>query len=53
MGAKRGFRVKEICVISHGGAQRDTLAAVAEKMDKLDGDTIATVEERVTVPGST
>ena len=53
MGEKRGFRVREICLISHGGAQRDTIASVAEKMDKLDGDTIATVEERVTVPGST
>jgi hypothetical protein len=37
MSGKRGFRVREICLISHGGAQHDT---------------IAVVEERVTVTGS-
>ena len=37
MSASRGFRVREICLISHGGAQHDT---------------IVSVEERVTVTGT-
>lgn len=44
MSGKRGFQTREICLISHGGAQRDTFVAVE---GKLCGDTIATVEERI------
>lgn len=47
MGEERGFRVIEICLISHGGAMRSTLATVEEK---LDGDTIVSVEQRVNKP---
>jgi hypothetical protein len=47
MSKKRGFKIVEICLFSHGGAQRDTLSIVEDKLDKLDGDTIATVEERI------
>ena len=32
MSGKRGFRVREICLISHGGAQHDTIASVEERM---------------------
>ncbi len=32
MGEKRGFRVREICLISHGGAQHDTIASVEERV---------------------
>jgi hypothetical protein len=41
MGEERGFRVVEICLISHGGAMRSTIAAVE---GKLEGDTIVSVE---------
>lgn len=44
MGEERGFKVAEICLISHGGAMRTTFATVEEK---LDGDTIVSVEERI------
>jgi hypothetical protein len=47
MSDKRGFRVRELCIISHAGAQRDTFASVE---DKLEGDTIATVEQRINKP---
>ncbi len=32
MSGKRGFRVREICLISHGGAQHDTIASVEERV---------------------
>lgn len=35
MGKKRGFRVREICLISHGGAQHDTIATVEERINKF------------------
>jgi hypothetical protein len=41
MGEERGFHVAEICLISHGGAMRTTLATVE---DKLEGDTVISVE---------
>lgn len=48
MGEGRGFRIRELCIISHGGAIRDTFASVE---GKLDGDTIVSVEERIKIPG--
>ncbi len=33
MSGKRGFRIREICLISHGGAQHDTIATVEEKIN--------------------
>lgn len=47
MGKSRGFILTEICLISHGGAMRTTLASV-EEIDKLDGDTIISVEKKRT-----
>lgn len=44
MGEERGFKVIEICLIAHGGAMRSTFATVEEK---LDGDTIVSVERRI------
>lgn len=41
MGEERGFRLVEVCLISHGGAMRTTIGAVEEK---LEGDTIVSVE---------
>ncbi len=32
MSRKRGFVVREICLISHGGAQHDTIATVEERI---------------------
>lgn len=32
MGAKRGFEVEEICVMSHGGAIHDTIATVERRL---------------------
>lgn len=32
MSGKRGFAVREICLISHGGAQHDTIATVEERI---------------------
>lgn len=32
MGKKRGFKLKEICLICHGGAQHDTIAIIEEKI---------------------
>ena len=32
MSGKRGFRIREICLISHGGAQHDTIASVEERI---------------------
>jgi hypothetical protein len=32
MSASRGFQVREICLISHGGAQHDTIATVEERI---------------------
>ena len=38
MSRKRGFKIKEICLISHGGAQHDTIVTVEERINKiLDG----------------
>jgi tRNA G10 N-methylase Trm11 len=34
MSSKRGFRIREICLISHGGAQHDTIATVEERINK-------------------
>ncbi len=47
MGEERGFKVSEICLISHGGAMRSTLATVE---DKLEGDTIVSVESQINKP---
>jgi hypothetical protein len=44
MGASRGFQVEEICLISHGGAMRTTIATVEEK---LEGDTVVCVETKM------
>ncbi len=38
MGASRGFRIREICLISHGGAQHDTIAAVEERIQVTRGE---------------
>jgi hypothetical protein len=35
MSGKRGFKIKEICLISHGGAQHDTIATVEERINKV------------------
>ncbi len=34
MSGKRGFRIAEICLISHGGAQHDTIATVEKRINK-------------------
>lgn len=47
MGEMRGFRVMEVCLIAHGGAMRSTFATVEEK---LEGDTIVSVETRINFP---
>ena len=39
MGASRGFRIREICLISHGGAQHDTIAAVEMRIQVTKGET--------------
>jgi hypothetical protein len=39
MGASRGFRIHEICLISHGGAQHDTIATVEERIQVMKGET--------------
>ena len=39
MGASRGFRIREICLISHGGAQHDTIASVEERIQVTKGET--------------
>ena len=31
MGKKRGFKLREICLICHGGAQHDTIAIIEER----------------------
>ena len=33
MGAKRGFEVEELCIMSHGGAIHDTIATVEKQID--------------------
>ena len=38
MGASRGFRIREICLISHGGAQHDTIASVEERIQVTKGE---------------
>lgn len=35
MGKKRNFKLKEICLICHGGAQHDTIAIVEVKNEKI------------------
>jgi hypothetical protein len=35
MSKKRGFQIREICLISHGGAQHDTIATVEERINKV------------------
>jgi hypothetical protein len=49
MGEDRGFRVAEICHFAHGGAMRTTIATIEEieAGDKLDGDTVACVEQPI------
>ena len=32
MSKKRGFTIREICLISHGGAQHDTIATVEQRI---------------------
>jgi hypothetical protein len=39
MSASRGFRIREICLISHGGAQHDTVATVEERIQVTRGET--------------
>ena len=39
MGASRDFRIREICLISHGGAQHDTIASVEERIQVTKGET--------------
>jgi hypothetical protein len=39
MSASRGFRIREICLISHGGAQHDTIASVEERIQVTKGET--------------
>ena len=39
MGASRCFRIREICLISHGGAQHDTIATVEERIQVTKGET--------------
>jgi hypothetical protein len=36
MSRKRGFAIREICLISHGGAQHDTIATVEERIKELE-----------------
>jgi hypothetical protein len=36
MSRKRGFAIREICLISHGGAQHDTIATVEERIKVLE-----------------
>ncbi|MGD0072513.1 MAG: hypothetical protein ABSB71_13250 [Candidatus Bathyarchaeia archaeon] len=36
MSRKRGFAIREICLISHGGAQHDTIATVEERINNLE-----------------
>ena len=36
MSKKRGFAIREICLISHGGAQHDTIATVEERIKVLE-----------------
>ena len=38
MSASRGFRIREICLISHGGAQHDTIASVEERIQVTKGE---------------
>ena len=38
MGASRGFRIREICLISHGGAQHDTIATVEMRIQVTEGE---------------
>lgn len=35
MSKRRGFEIKEICLISHGGAQHDTIATIEERVNKV------------------
>jgi len=35
MSGKRGFRIREVCIISHGGAQHDTIATVEERINQI------------------
>ncbi len=39
MGTNRGFSLREICLISHGGAQHDTIATVEERIQVTKGET--------------
>lgn len=34
MSKKRGFKIKELCLISHGGAQHDTIATVEDRINQ-------------------
>ena len=38
MGYSRGFRIREICLISHGGAQHDTIASVEMRIEVTKGE---------------
>lgn len=35
MSKKRGFQIREICLISHGGAQHDTIVSVEERINQI------------------
>ena len=41
MGAKRGFVIREVCLISHGGAQHDTIATVEERIKVTEKETLS------------
>jgi hypothetical protein len=38
MSSSRGFRIREICLISHGGAQHDTIATVEMRIQVTKGE---------------
>jgi len=40
MSRKRGFAIREICLISHGGAQHDTIATVEERIQVTEKEII-------------
>ena len=40
MSKKRGFAIREICLISHGGAQHDTIATVEERIKVAEKEII-------------
>lgn len=35
MSKKRGFKIRELCLISHGGAQHDTIVTIEERINQI------------------